>query len=79
VQDAGNTVTLAGYLRLLETAFLASGLERYSKGEARKRGSSPKLVLWNNALITATAGLTFDRAFADPAWDHFMRRYGSES
>ena len=26
LQDAGNTVTLAGYLRLLETAFLASGL-----------------------------------------------------
>lgn len=68
LQDAGNTVTLAGYLRLFETAFLASGLERYSRGEARKRGSSPKLVLWNNALSTATAGLTFDRAFADPAW-----------
>jgi hypothetical protein len=27
LQDAGTTVTLAGYLRLLETAFPASGLE----------------------------------------------------
>ena len=51
---AGNTVTLANYLRLLGTAFLASGLELFSKGQARKRGSSPKLVLWNNALVSAT-------------------------
>ncbi len=65
LQDAGNTVTLAGYLRLLETAFLASGLERYSKGQVRKRGSSPKLILWNNALISAASDLTFDQVFAD--------------
>jgi len=53
LQDAGNTTTLAGYLRLLETAFLASGLELFSQGQVRKRGSSPKLILWNNALINA--------------------------
>jgi predicted AAA+ superfamily ATPase len=53
LQDAGNVTTLAGYLRLLETAFLASGLELYSQGQARKRGSSPKLILWNNALSNA--------------------------
>ena len=68
LQDAGNTVTLAGYLRLLETAFLASGLELYSKGQGRKRGSSPKLILWNNALINATSLLTFDQAFADGSY-----------
>ncbi len=68
LQDAGNTVTLASYLRLLETAFLASGLELYSKGQARKRGSSPKLILWNNALVNATSLLTFDHAFADGSW-----------
>ncbi len=53
LQDAGNTTTLASYLRLLETAFLASGLELFSQGQIRKRGSSPKLLLWNNALINA--------------------------
>jgi len=53
LQDAGNVTTLAGYLRLLETAFLASGLELFSQGQVRKRGSSPKLILWNNALVTA--------------------------
>lgn len=55
LQDAGNVTTLAGYLRLLETAFLASGLELFSQGQIRKRGSSPKLILWNNALINALA------------------------
>ena len=66
--DAGNTVTLANYLRLLETAFLASGLELFSKGQARKRGSSPKLVVWNNALVSATVLKTFEQAFADGSW-----------
>ncbi|MBF0559969.1 MAG: ATP-binding protein, partial [Nitrospirae bacterium] len=50
LQDAGNTTTLAHYLRLLESAFLVSGLELFSQGHIRKRGSSPKLILWNNAL-----------------------------
>lgn len=66
--DAGNTVTLAGYLRLLETAFLASGLEQFSKGHARKRGSSPKLVLWNNALVSALSLKSYEQAFADGSW-----------
>lgn len=61
LQDAGNTTTLAHYLRLLESAFLASGLELFSKGKVRKRGSSPKLILWNNALINAPSL----RSFAD--------------
>jgi uncharacterized protein len=51
--DAGNTTTLAHYVRLLETAFLLSGLEQYKIGGRPKRGSSPKLVLRNNALVSA--------------------------
>ena len=66
--DAGNTVTLANYLRLLETAFLASGLELFSKGKTRSRGSSPKLVLWNNALVSATVIKTFEQAYGDGSW-----------
>ena len=65
--DAGNTTTLAHYLRLLETAFLVSGLERFSLGQARSRGSSPKLVLWNNALVSALNLVSFDKALSDPA------------
>jgi len=68
LQDAGNTVTLAGYLRLLETAFLASGLELHRRGEVRRRGSSPKLILWNNALVNAPSTLGFRQAQADGGW-----------
>lgn len=59
LQDAGNTTTLAHYLRLLETAFLLSGLERFSAGHARSRGSSPKLVFWNNGLVSAMGTQSF--------------------
>ncbi len=51
--DAGNTTTLSHYVRLLEGAYLLSGLELFRIGERPKRGSSPKLILWNNALVTA--------------------------
>jgi predicted AAA+ superfamily ATPase len=68
LDDAGNTTTLAQYLKLLESAFLAGGLELFSRGIQRKRGSSPKLILWNNALVNALSTRTFADAFADPAW-----------
>lgn len=68
LQDAGNTTTLAAYLRLLEKAFLASGLELFSRGQVRKRGSSPKLVLWNNALVNALSLRARQEAVADGGW-----------
>jgi uncharacterized protein len=66
--DAGNTTTLAHYLDLLETAFLASGLEIFSKGRPRKRGSSPKLIIWNNALINAISHRSLADTQADSSW-----------
>ena len=68
LQEAGNTTTLAHYLKLLETAFLISGLELFSKGQIRKRGSSPKLVLWNSALISAYSSTSLSQALADSRW-----------
>ena len=68
LQDAGNTTTLAHYLKLLESAFLVSGLELFSRGQRRKRGSSPKLVLWNNALVNALSTQDFTRSFSDSIW-----------
>lgn len=65
LQDAGNTTTLAHYLKLLESAFLVSGVEAYSKGQIRKRGSSPKLILRNNALINALSSKTLHEAVGD--------------
>lgn len=68
LQDAGNTTTLAHYLTLLETAFLVSGLELFSRGQIRKRGSSPKMILWNNALINALSTKTFKESVRDGVW-----------
>lgn len=68
LQDVGNTTTIAHYLRMLETAFLVSGLELFSRGSARKRGSSPKLLLWNNALVNALSNRSFDESIADASW-----------
>ncbi len=68
LHDAGNTTTLAHYLSLLESAMLASGLEAFWRGRARKRGSSPKLILWNNALVTAVSPRTLEQSIQDSAW-----------
>jgi hypothetical protein len=68
LQDVGNTTTLAHYLKLLETAFLVSGLELYSAGRGRRRGSSPKFVVWNSALIHALSPLSFAEARRDGGW-----------
>lgn len=53
MQDAGNTVTLSHYLQTLGDAFLVSGLQNFSESAIRRRASSPKLIVWNNALMTA--------------------------
>ena len=66
--DAGNTTTLANYLRLLETVFHASGLELFSRGSIRRRWTSPKLLLWNNALINALSTRSFEESIADASW-----------
>lgn len=67
LQEAGNTTTLAHYLKLLESAFIVSGLESYRSGRLAKRGSSPKLILWNNALISAHRSLSYAQAKQDGA------------
>jgi predicted AAA+ superfamily ATPase len=51
--DAGNTVTLAHYLNLLQGAGMVAGLSKYAYGIMRQRGSSPKLQVLNTALMTA--------------------------
>jgi predicted AAA+ superfamily ATPase len=62
LQDAGNTTTLAHYLDLLGGAGMIVGLPKYSGGRARQRGSSPKLQVMNNALMTALSAFSFDEA-----------------
>lgn len=56
LHDAGNTTTVAHYLQLLSGAGLVSPLEKYTESVVRRRASTPKLLPWNNALVTAQAG-----------------------
>lgn len=53
LQDAGNTTTLSHYLDLLGTAGLLAGIEKYAADVVRKRSSSPKFQVHNNALLSA--------------------------
>ena len=65
LQDAGNTTTLAHYLDLLSGAGMVTGLQKYSGSTVRRRASSPKLLVLNNALITAPSGWTLADARPD--------------
>jgi len=67
LQDAGNATTLVHYLELLAGAGLVAGLPRFSGSRIRQRTSSPKLIVLNNALITATTGATQEEAQSDRA------------
>jgi hypothetical protein len=53
LDDAGNTTTLAHYLKLLDSAGLLGGLDKYSRTAFRSKGSSPKFIVHNTALISA--------------------------
>jgi hypothetical protein len=68
LQDAGNTTTLAHYLKLLDTVFLISGLEQFKGGIQKKRASSPKLVIWNNGLINAIVGDSLKASRSNYSW-----------
>jgi predicted AAA+ superfamily ATPase len=66
LQDAGNTVTLAHYFDLLSAAGMLTGIPKYAGQVVRQRGSSPKLQVLNNALLTAQSGMTLREARRDP-------------
>ena len=53
LKDAGNTTTLAHYLKLLEGAGMIKGLEKFSPSTIRQRASSPKFQVFNTALMSA--------------------------
>ena len=71
LQDAGNTVTLAGYIHLLDESGLLCGLQKFSMDMARRRASIPKLQVYNNALKMVYWPLTFEQAILNRrAWGH---------
>lgn len=65
LQDAGNVTTLAGYLDILDECALLTGLQKYASDDARKRSSTPKYQVYNNALLTAYKGHSFHTDLTD--------------
>lgn len=66
LQDAGNTVTIAHYLRLLNNAGLLTGIEKYSGSIPRQKLSSPKLMVRNTSLISSRMTENFETAVRKP-------------
>lgn len=56
MDDAGNTTTIAHYLDLLGGAGLLCGLQKYDPKLIREKASSPRLMVYDTALMTATYG-----------------------
>jgi len=68
LQDAGNATTMAHYLDLLAGSGMVTGLQKFAGDAARRRGSSPKLQVFNTALMSGQAGRSFSAARRDHAW-----------
>ena len=56
--DAGNTVTLAHYLELLNKANILCGLQKYSANKLRERQSSPRFMVYDTSLLIWAAGVS---------------------
>lgn len=73
LQDAGNATTLAHYLDLLAGVGMVCGLQKFAGEAVRQRGSSPKLQVFNTALMTAQSGLSLKEAKSDREyWGHLV-------
>lgn len=53
LQDRGALETVAHYLALLEEAYLVASLQKFAQHEHRRRSAPPKLVVLNNAMLSA--------------------------
>lgn len=61
LQDAGNVTTLSSYLGILNECNLLTGLQKFANDEARRYQSVPKYQVYNNALLTAYRGTTYEK------------------
>ena len=73
LQDAGNTVTLSGYINLLDESGLLCGLQKYCIDTVRRKASIPKFQVYNNALKMVYSQTTFEQAVLDrKVWGHIL-------
>ena len=68
LDDRGNTETIAHYLNLLGQAGLMSGLQRYSEKALTSKGSSPRLLVHDTALMVAASYDERALLLRDPEW-----------
>ena len=66
LDDRGNTATIAHYLKLLGDAGVMSGLQKYDPKMLRQKASSPRLLVHDTALMTASFGRKRDSLLTDP-------------
>jgi len=66
LNDAGNTTTLSHYLDLLSDSGLLGGLEKFAGNVIRKRSSSPKFQVYNNALLSAQSKYKYSEIVTSP-------------
>lgn len=73
LQDIGNTTTLAHYLELLSGVGMVAGVFKYSGSKIQQRSSSPKLQVYNTALISALSRYGFKEARENlEIWGRFV-------
>ena len=66
LDDRGNTATLAHYLELLSQAGLLTGLQKYGAKDINARASSPRLLAYDPALMSATWSEARERLLGIP-------------
>ena len=67
LQDAGNTVTLAHYLELLDKANILTGLMKYSGNRIGTRKSSPRFMVFDTSLLSYSSGTNRRSLLDNPA------------
>lgn len=73
LQDAGNVTTLSSYLNILDECNLLAGLQKFAHDEARRYQSVPEFQVYNNALLTAYRGTTYEKDRTDPrVWGRWV-------
>lgn len=66
LQDAGNVTTLSSYLNILRECNLLTGMQKFAHDGERRYQSVPKFQVYNNALLTAYRGTSYDKDRTDP-------------
>lgn len=68
LDDKGNTDTIAHYLDLLSGAGMLTGLQKHSAKKLEARRSSPRFMVYDTSLMTATWRDEVGRLLDDPSW-----------